>query len=119
MPTAVTTATLSDARRLARGLCEHAAAGPDRCDDVLLVLSELVGNACRHGAAPVTYDVTADDGDVLVVVEDDDPTPPPGAPGGLADLDAENGRGLFLVDELSRLWGWRPTTRGKQVWARV
>lgn len=114
----VSSATLADARSRARSICAHAACGADRCDDVLLVLSELVGNACRHGGDPVTYDVTADGADLLVVVEDSDPTPPLDAPADVA-LGAENGRGLFLVAAVSRLWGWHPTARGKQVWARV
>jgi anti-sigma regulatory factor (Ser/Thr protein kinase) len=35
--------------------------------------------------------------------------------------DAESGRGLAMVGELSDMWGWYPTERqpGKCVWARI
>lgn len=118
MPTAVTAETLAEARRRARAVCEDAVPEPGRCDDLLLVLSELVGNACRHGGPPVTYEIDADGPDLMVSVEDGDPTPPSGAPGHVAP-GAESGRGLFLVAAVSKVWGWRPTDRGKLVWACV
>jgi hypothetical protein len=31
----------------------------------------------------------------------------------------EGGRGLYLVDQLSRRWGSRPTKEGKAVWFEV
>ncbi len=84
----------------------------------MLVTSELVGNAVRHGAPPLAYDVALDDGDVLVVVEDSDDQPPGDAQICSAS-DAEGGRGLFLVSRLARRWGWRRLGRGKQIWARL
>lgn len=118
MPTSVTAAELGDARAAARRLCLANQADPGRCDDLLLVLSELVGNAVRHGGPPVTYELSHDAADLLVTVEDSNPQPPPAAPGP-APAGAENGRGLLLVAALSRTWGWRPTARGKAVWARI
>jgi hypothetical protein len=39
---------------------------------------------------------------------------------GAADLAAESGRGLYLVESFSDGWGWHPLAgalRGKVVWA--
>ena len=105
------------ARAFAFARCADYAVDPDRCDAAELVISELVGNAVRHGKPPVVYDVAPDAGDLLVTVADGDPTPP--GDGLCSGPDAEGGRGLFLVDALSKQWGWTPAGSGKQVWARV
>ncbi len=36
-----------------------------------------------------------------------------------ASANDEGGRGLFLVDQLSRRWGVRPTPTGKAVWFQL
>lgn len=116
-----------DARRQARLACTGNGVPDDRCDDIVLVLSELLGNAVRHGRPPVTYAVAPDGPDMLVTVEDGDPALP-AVPAGTgpersstsrAATDAESGRGLQIVAALSRLWGWRATSAGKLVWARL
>lgn len=122
MLTTVTAAELCRARALARRVCaenipEHTDRH-ERCDDLQLVLSELVANACRHGEPPVRYDVVPDGSDLLVTVQDSDPTPPPAAAGGVASS-SEGGRGLLIVEALARFWGWQHTPGGKVVWARV
>ncbi len=81
------------------------------------VISELLGNACRHGGGPVSYETWLDAPDVLVTVADAERLPPVENPH--ADDDAEGGRGLFLVGAVSRSWGWDPTPSGKQVWSRI
>jgi anti-sigma regulatory factor (Ser/Thr protein kinase) len=112
-------AGLSAARAQARRVCDDNHVEPDRCDAVELVLSELLGNACRHGADPVTYRTHLDAADVMVTVADAEPLPPVEHADPDPDPDAEGGRGLFLVNAVSRSWGWEPTPSGKQVWARV
>lgn len=115
---AVSPACLRDARAYARRCCaEHGVTG-DRQDALELAVSELVGNAVRHGRPPVAYDITVDGDDLLLNVADADPTPPTGDRG-CCEPDAESGRGLFLVAELSRGWGWEPTMTGKRIWARI
>jgi serine/threonine-protein kinase RsbW len=92
----------------------------DQIDDVVLVASELVGNALRH-AAPhtddqldVTWDVEPDA--IVVRVLDGTREPLQHQP---LTLDATSGRGLNIVAALARDWGVQLGERGKQVWARV
>lgn len=119
MPAATpSTACVHEARAYARQLCAEHRVGSERCDALELAISELLGNAVNHGRPPVGYDISADGEDLVLNVTDADPTPPgDGHP--CCPPDAENGRGLFLVGELTRGWGWEPTMTGKRVWARV
>ena len=89
-----------------------------------LLVSELVGNAVRHGAvAAGAGDVVlrvqpAPDGALRVEVDDaGDPHLPARPPD--ADESAESGRGLLLVDELATRWGAEPIPGGKRVWFEV
>jgi anti-sigma regulatory factor (Ser/Thr protein kinase) len=83
---------------------------------VLLLASELVTNAVRHGAGPVAVHVTWDAEGVHVEVADQSP----GLPVLRAvDPEAISGRGLILVDGLSSGWGVLGNTRGKIVWFTV
>lgn len=110
-------AGLSEARAYARRVCVGNAVDGDRCDAVELVLSELLGNACRHGCDPVSYGTWLEASEIVVAVADGDRMAPVERPH--AGDDDEGGRGLFLVGAVSRSWGWGPTPSGKQVWARV
>ena len=92
----------------------------DAADDVVLVASELVGNAVVHagpaldGDLAVTWEVAPDG----VMVEVDDASAD--LPQLRAASDTESGgRGLRIVASLADDWGVRRTARGKKVWARV
>jgi two-component sensor histidine kinase len=92
----------------------------DAIEDVVLVASELVGNAVRHttasaqGTLDVTWDVDASG--VWVSVADPSDQPPVAR---TADWDQPDGRGLKIVAAVSDDWGVERDERGKRVWAHV
>lgn len=86
------------------------------CDDLLLIVSELVTNAVRYGQPPVRVELCADARTVTVVVIDGASRRPERRS---APPDAESGRGLLLIDVLSDEHGVRPDPPGKAVWARL
>jgi anti-sigma regulatory factor (Ser/Thr protein kinase) len=86
-------------------------------EPVLLVVSELVGNAVRHGRPPVDLRLRRAGRGVRVDVHDEDATPPAAVD---TDADHESGRGLRIVDALAAESGVeRIEGDGKVVWARV
>ncbi|MEU6777825.1 ATP-binding protein [Nonomuraea angiospora] len=78
-----------------------------------LLVSELVANALDHAHGHVRLGLSAENGLLRCEVEDESPQLPTMRTVG---LDAERGRGLFLVETLSRSWGGTPTPRGKAIW---
>ncbi len=95
---------------------------PAISDDLELVVSELVSNAVAISAAINQQDIglwlVSDGRQVLVLIWDASLDPPEIAN---PAADAENGRGLLLVDALSKRWGWyfAAGLGGKVVWAVV
>ena len=93
----------------------------DVLDAAALVVSELVGNAVRHGRALpgggllASWDVVDRGLRVQVVDGGSGPVGPltPAAP------DAEGGRGLELVEALAERWGSTPARPGTAVWAEL
>lgn len=87
-------------------------------DEAELLVSELVTNAVRHGAPPITMRVECDGSKGLrVSVTDNNPEPAQVRHAGPLD---ESGRGLRLVDVISDAWGVEPRTdAGKDVWFRL
>ncbi len=115
--------SVAAARRLAeRMLDEWGLAGVT--DDVRLVLSEFVGNACRHALAPdrtpqetpvvVRLSRLGEQRSVACLVADTSDRAPHKVD---AHHFAESGRGLSLVAAFSEEWGWNPVRGGKVVWA--
>ena len=104
----------------ARRLVEHACLTwrQDRiCDDALLVTTELVGNAVRHGLAPVELTIARRKRYLHIQVADGAPQPPALlGPGRAAE---RHGLGLILVETLATNWGCRLTPTGKIVWAML
>ncbi|MCY9785983.1 ATP-binding protein [Nocardiopsis sp. EMB25] len=94
-------------------------------EDLRLVVSELVGNACRHavprGRSPegtrvlVQFRLLRERRQVVCMVADQVEHGPVKVE---AHHFAESGRGLGLVAAFSRTWGWDPVRgEGKIVWA--
>jgi anti-sigma regulatory factor (Ser/Thr protein kinase) len=89
-------------------------------EDAAVVVSELVTNALRYGrscSAPeslrlvlVRYQRQL----ICMVTDPADEAPQMQEP----DYIAESGRGLHIIDAISRTWGWTPLLGGgKAVWA--
>jgi anti-sigma regulatory factor (Ser/Thr protein kinase) len=106
---------------------------PAFSDSVELIVSELLTNAIRASVnyaqshevsprlpsvTPVCLRLASDRQRVLIEVWDSDPRPPRCI---TPDPDAENGRGLFLVEILSSRWNWYfpEGWNGKVVWAEI
>lgn len=83
-------------------------------DGAVLVVDELVTNALLHARTPFDVEVQLRPHALLVAVADDSPDAPDPRS---ATVDAENGRGLALVDAVARSWGVLPRLGGKVVWA--
>ena len=85
-------------------------------EPALLVVSELVTNAVHHARTRVTVGLLLRTDHLLVEVEDVDCRPPVLQHN---DRDAVGGRGLILIDAVSRRWGSQPCPLGKVVWAEL
>jgi anti-sigma regulatory factor (Ser/Thr protein kinase) len=107
-----------DARR---AVAARAAALPQSVqDDILLLVTELVTNAVRHGGSagrPIGLELQRRNGRVRVEVGDHGAAfEPPSAPSRPRDVGSRGGWGLFLVDRIAETWGVRTTRSGKCVW---
>jgi anti-sigma regulatory factor (Ser/Thr protein kinase) len=91
----------------------------DTTDTAVLLLSELMTNACRHARVPAGRKVSAHavllDGTLRIEVSDASNEMPKAR---LASDDDESGRGLALVEALADSWDVRPRPYGigKTVW---
>ena len=105
-------ASIASVRRFAVAACRSSGL-VQLCDTLALLVSEVATNALVHGTGDVQVRVVAR-GEVLrVEVADDSPTMP--VPRQAAPLE-EGGRGLALVESLSRAWGVERVDGGKIVW---
>jgi signal transduction histidine kinase len=85
--------------------------------DVLLVVSELVSNAARHGSEPIDLAVDVTPSCVRIEVTDSgDPHP---LPVRRVAPTSQSGRGLLIVDSIAESWGVSAEPVGKTVWAEV
>lgn len=87
---------------------------PKMTEDVVLLVSELVGNAVRHTGARVFHlRMRRPRGRIRIEVRDPSRGLPCLMP--VQEMDV-SGRGLFLVDKLSDRWGVDLLPRGKTTW---
>ena len=105
--------SVSAARRFVAEQCVALALAPERCDDALLLTSELVTTAVLHGRSDVCIEVEVRD-DVLhvSVLDENSRHPTPVA----EDPNALDGRGLALVEVVADRWGVDDRPLGKAVW---
>jgi anti-sigma regulatory factor (Ser/Thr protein kinase) len=105
------------ARRFAAGVVRDCGGVPT--DDLLLVVSELVTNAVRHGSGAMEVRVAVDGNQARVEVLDDGGSAVPDM-AVLPPPEATGGRGLHLVRCASRAWGSGFDRHGRTlVWAEV
>ncbi|WP_116020618.1 ATP-binding protein [Thermomonospora umbrina] len=101
---------VAQARRFVERTLRH---HPDR-ETAVLLTSEFVTNGILHGSGPVTLVVLETEDGVRIEVTD---VGSGGAPRVRASgADAENGRGLFLVDCLASRWDHVRTDGGLTAW---
>ncbi|MEU3738659.1 ATP-binding protein [Streptomyces sp. NPDC032198] len=98
------------------------AAGADQraaAEDVLLVVSELVTNACLHAEGPDELWISSDSKVLRIEVSDRGPGQP--APRTPHRAGRPGGHGMFIVQRLCLDWGVvrTPGVAGKTVWAEL
>ena len=114
------------ARRLTRQFLESPLirAREETIDDAELLVSELVTNAAQATPGIPSTNSALPASSIWVslrhfrhglLIEVGDTSSQPPVPQHAA-ADAENGRGLMLVSQLSREWGYYPANRGKVVY---
>ncbi|AWZ08451.1 MULTISPECIES: ATP-binding protein [unclassified Streptomyces] len=93
---------VAGARQTARAFLEalwHPAIAPECADSVVLVVSELMNNALRHGGGTYTLRLTAHPGSIEVAVDDPSAEPPRMR---VPDLrDGTGGFGWHMVNDLA------------------
>ncbi|MDQ0942727.1 ATP-binding protein [Streptomyces sp. V1I1] len=129
LPTAEFTQRFSATRRGAR-LARHLALhqldawgipyGSDLSDSTAVIVAEFTANAVTHGRVPgrdFELRLTLAPTTLRIEVSDPrgerEPEPRPPAP------EAEDGRGLQLVEALATSWGTKDRLIGKTVWAEL
>ncbi|MFD9407671.1 ATP-binding protein [Streptomyces sp. NPDC059989] len=92
----------------------------EAAEDVLLLVSEVVANACLHGGGPGALRLDCTDERLRIEVTDGNPDPPvPVRAGSAAEAGRPGGHGLLIVERLASRWGSRPWPGGKCVWLEV
>ncbi|AWK10047.1 ATP-binding protein [Streptomyces spongiicola] len=122
-------AGVGEARHRMREQLRRSGVSDSVVDDAVLILSELLSNACRHGR-PLGQHTEIGDGDIraawrldpsggltVEVTDGGGPTRPvPSTP----SVTAHGGRGLSIISALARDWGVRDSAAGEvTVWALV
>lgn len=109
--------SVAHARTIAIGLLASAGLSADCTDDVSMVVSELVTNAIRHtGGTAFHLSASVQDRVVRVAVSDCSKE----LPMRMVDSDEhEGGRGIAVVEALSKEWGATLLPLGKTVWATI
>ncbi|MFE7445198.1 SpoIIE family protein phosphatase [Streptomyces chartreusis] len=106
---------VSRTRRFLRD-CLHEWGLGGMADEAELLASEVVTNALVHGDSDVDVRLRRYPDRLRLEVRDSTPTPAVPVTIPREEDRAEGGRGLLIVEALSRAWGNSPSGRGKTVW---
>ena len=111
------------ARAVVRLLCRARQLG-EVCESAVLVISELSGNAVRHGATgKMVLRLRLSTRRLRIELAVNSPGSPtvrrPPAAGRRPPDEAEAGRGMWLVSVLCVRWGVEPDPIGKRTWAEL
>jgi anti-sigma regulatory factor (Ser/Thr protein kinase) len=95
--------------------------GPDRLEDLRLVVSELVTNSVRHAGMGTgdAIDLRVESRPNVIRVEIHDPGPGFEAPSVPATMYQESGWGLYLVSRIADRWGVSSQDDGTTVWLEI
>jgi len=105
---------LAELRRWARHWLKQNSRVPADPDTVMLALTEMVTNSIRHAPGPVEVELSVDTRVLVVGVSDLSTVLPQQS---TAPTEAEDGRGLILLEQLANRWGVRARPHGgKTVW---
>jgi anti-sigma regulatory factor (Ser/Thr protein kinase) len=106
------------AAHIARQLIQPYAIDEEAAAVTQLIVSELVTNAVKHGAPPISLAVAQDCDDLTITVHDAG-TGLSQAPSGPPSLDAECGRGLMLIAAVADGFSVRSSSQGTFAVARI
>ena len=91
--------------------------GREDVETAMLVTSELVTNAALHAGTECEIALQGTPGGLVIKVSDYDK--PPGLRRNAFGRETGTGRGLRMLEVLSRRWGVEPWDRGKTVWCEL
>ncbi|CAM5303150.1 ATPase [Streptomyces avidinii] len=97
---------------------DASADGAVPAEDALLLVSEMVANACMHAGGPTSLLLRCTPERLRIEVTDRSPVQPVARP--RADPSLPGGHGLLIVERLARQWGSEPVAGdGKCVWVEI
>jgi anti-sigma regulatory factor (Ser/Thr protein kinase) len=110
------TSSVASARGWLTSFLQDSESSVAATDVAVLVMSELVTNAVRHGDGDIVTRVALVAGEVRIAVTDSGAALPELLP---ADPHRVGGVGLLIVDRLADRWGVDRFPGGKTVWATL
>ena len=106
---------IAGVRRRVRAACREVGMDPARADDLMLAAHELATNSVVHGGGHGDVAMWREPGALVVEVRDSGLIDDPLVGRGLLDLQSENGRGIWMANQLCELVQVRSGPYGTQV----
>jgi anti-sigma regulatory factor (Ser/Thr protein kinase) len=110
---------LARVRRMVRGVASSEGLGRAATDELTLAVHELAANSVLHGGGHGTVQAWREPDALVVEVRDPGRIDDPLVGRDLIDVDAENGRGIWMANQLCDLVQVRSGPEGTQVRLRV